>query len=102
METDAAKGSFKEDLPVGIGHVIYAIKDNTKLPVRIHSCKLPDKCKTWSPCEVEALAFAVGIDREYDLLRESIHPLIICPDSKPVHEAVKRINDGNFSTSSRE
>ena len=101
METDAAKGSHKLEQPSGIGHVIFALKDNVKLPVRIHSTKLPDKCRKWSPCEVEALAFAAGIDKEYDLIRESNHPLIICPDSKPVHEAVKRINEGKFSTSAR-
>ena len=101
METDAARGSDKLNQPAGIGHIIFALKDNIKLPVRIHSTKLPDKCRKWSPCEVEALAFAVGIDKEYDLLRESNHPLIICPYSKPVHEAVKRINGGKFSTSAR-
>ena len=44
---------------------------------------------------------AAGIDKEYDLIRESRHPLIICTDSKPVHEAVKLINAGKFSTSAR-
>ena len=93
METDASK--------IGIGHVLFVVKDGKKLPVRIHSAKLPDKCKTWAPCEVESLAFAAGIDKEYDILRESKLPLIICPDSKPVHEAVKLINSGKFSTSAR-
>ena len=101
LETDAAKGGGKDDLPAGIGHVLFAMKDGKKLPVRVHSAKLPDKCKKWSPCEIEALAFAAGIDREYDLIRESRHPLIVCPDSKPVHEAVQFINKGKFSTSAR-
>ena len=101
METDAAKGGGKDNLPAGIGHVVFVVRDGKKLPVRVHSAKLPDKCKKWSPCEVEALAFAAGIDREYDLVRESKHPLIICPDSKPVHEAVKFINQGKFSASAR-
>ena len=101
METDAAKGSGKQNLPAGIGHVIFALKNNVKLPVRIHSSKLPEKCKRWSPCEIEALAFAAGINKEYDLIRESDHPLIICPDSKPVHEAVNLINGGKFSVSAR-
>lgn len=77
METDAAKGGGKSDLPADVGHVLYAVKDGQKLPVRIHSVKLPDKCKNWQPCEIEALAFAVGIDKEYDIIRESKHPLLI-------------------------
>ena len=101
METDAAKGGGKNNLPAGIGHILYAIKDDQKLPVRIHSVKLPDKCQKWSPCEIEALSFAAGINKEYDIIRESVHPLIILPDSKPVHEAVKMINQGKFSTSAR-
>ena len=101
LETDASKGGGKTALPAGIGHILYAIKDNKKLPVRVHSAKLPDKCRKWSPCEIEALGFAVGIDKEYDIIRESKLPLIICPDSKPVHEAVKMINEGKFSSSAR-
>ena len=99
LETDAANG--KGTNPAGIGHILYAVKDKEKLPVRFHSVKLPDKCKSWSPCEIEALAFAVGIEKEYDIIRESKHPLIVCPDSKPVREAVKLINEGKFSSSAR-
>ena len=32
-----------------IGHVLYVVKDNKKLPVRYHSVKLPDGCTKWSP-----------------------------------------------------
>ena len=35
------------------------------------------------------------------MIRESKHSLIICPDSKPEHEAVKLINAGKFSASAR-
>ena len=93
LETDASQG--------GIGHILYALRDGKKLTVRIHSTKLPEKCKKWSPCENEALALAVGVDKEYDIIRESHHPLQIRPDSKPVHEAVKLVNQGKFSTSAR-
>ena len=48
LETDAAKGGGKQNFPAGIGHVLYAVKDGKKLPVRFHSSKLPDKCKKWS------------------------------------------------------
>ena len=44
------------------------------------------------PCEIEGLALAVGIDKEYDLIHESIHPLIVESDSKPVDEALRLIN----------
>lgn len=45
----------------GIGHVLMAIKDGKQWPVRFHSVKIPEHCKKWQPCEVEALAFATGI-----------------------------------------
>ena len=98
---DASKGGIKGEGPAGIGHILYAIKDGKKLPVRVHSAKLKEACKRWSPCELEALACGTAIEKEYDLIRESKKPLIVCPDSKPVHEAVNLVNKGHFSTSSR-
>ena len=95
MVPDAAKRK------PGIGHVLYAIKDNQKIPVRFHSVKLPDKCQKWQPCEVEALAFATGIEADYDLIRESKHPLLMCPDSKVVADAVALIKKGKYSSSAR-
>ena len=85
----------------GVGHVLFAVKGEERLPVRFHSVKLPEGCKKWSPCEVEALAFATGIEAEYDLIRESKKPLLICPDSKVVADAVKLIKQGKYSASSR-
>ena len=85
----------------GIGHILYAVVDGKRLPVRFHTFKLKDNCRKWSPCEIEALALAAGIEKEFDLLRESKLPIIICPDSKPVHDAVSLINNGKFSTNSR-
>ena len=87
--------------PPGIGHVLYAIKNGEKVPVRFHSAKLPEHCQSWQPCEIEALGFAMGIESEYDLIRESKHPLKICPDSKVVADAMKLIKQGKYSTSSR-
>ena len=95
MVPDAAKRK------PGIGHILYAIKDNQKIPVRFHSVKLPDKCEKWQPCEVEALAFATGIEADYDLIRESKHPLLMCPDSKVVADAVALIKKGKYSSSAR-
>ena len=85
----------------GIGHILYAVKDNQKVPVRFHSVKLPDKCDKWQPCEIEALAFATGIEAEYDLIRESRHPVLVCPDSKTVADAVALIKKGKYSSSPR-
>ena len=98
---DASKGGRNGEGHPGIGHILYAVKDGTKLPVRVHSAKLKDSSKRWSPCELEALACAAAIEKEFDIIRESTKPLIVCPDSKPVHEAVNLIKKGNFSTSSR-
>ena len=85
----------------GVGHVLFAINKQERLPVRYHSVKCPEGCSKWSPCEVEALAFATGIEAEYDLIRESEKPLLICPDSKVVADAVKLIKQGKYSASSR-
>ena len=98
---DAAKGGRQGEGHAGIGHILYAVKDDKKLPVRLHSAKLKESSKRWSPCELEALACAAAIEKEYDLIRESTKPLVVCPDSKPVHEAINLIKKGNFSTSSR-
>ena len=54
--------------PPGIGHVLYAIVNGQRKPVRFHSVKLPENCTKWSPCEIEALAFATGIQAELDLI----------------------------------
>ena len=93
LQTDASK--------IGLGHILYAMKDGKKTPVRIHSVKLPEKCQKWYPCELEGLALAAGVDKEFDLIRESKHPLIIETDSKPVHEALQLIKQGKFSASAR-
>ena len=81
----------------GLGHILYALKDGKKLPVRIHSIKLPDKCRRWCPCEIESLSLATGIEKEYGIIRESDKSLIVETDSKPVFEAIKLINKGKFS-----
>ena len=85
----------------GIGHVLFAVVGGKRLPVRFHNFKLKDNCRKWSPCEIEALTLASGIEKKFDLLRESKLPIVVCPDNKPVHDAIKLINDGKFSTSAR-
>ena len=50
---------------------------------------------------MEALALASGIDAEYNLIRESVHPLLVHTDSKVVTPADHLIKKGNYSASSR-
>ena len=95
MEPDGSK------MTPGIGHVLYTIKEGKKLPVRFHNFKLKDNYRKWAPCEIEALALAAGVEKEIDLIRESRKPLLVYPDSKPVHQAILLVNKGHFSTSSR-
>ena len=85
----------------GLGHTLYAIKDNKKLPVAFHSTKLKPPYAQWNPCELEALAFATAITAEYNFIKESKKPIIISPDSKSVADAVKLIKKGHFSTNPR-
>ena len=85
----------------GIGHVLYALVDGQRKPVLYHSVKLLDNCAKWSPCEIEALAFATDIQAELDLIKESNKPLLIAPDSSPVKDAVNLIKKGKFSASAR-
>ena len=87
--------------PPGIGHVLLTVKDGERIPVRFHSVKLPEGYAWWSPCEIEALSFAIGIEAEYDLIRESKLPLLVCPDSKVVADTIKLIKQGKFSASLR-
>ena len=87
--------------PPGIRHVLLAIKNGEKIPVCFHSVKLPEGCTHWSPCEIEALSFTIGIEAEYNLIRESKLPLLVCPGNKVVADAIKLIKQGKFSASSR-
>lgn len=85
----------------GLGHTLYAIKDNKKLPVSFHSVKLSKTHANWLPCELEALAFATAITAEYNIIKESKLPVILSPDSKSVADAVNLIKKGHFSVNPR-
>ena len=88
-------------LAPGIGHNIYAVKNEELIPVRFHSSRLKDQCVWWQPCEIEGLSVATAINAEYNLLCESKHPILILADSRPVADAIKNIREGKFSSSSR-
>ena len=75
----------------GLGHTVYAIKDNKKLPVSFHSVKLQAPDDKWLSCELVALKFATAIIAKYHLIKETKPPMIISPDSKRVTDAVKLI-----------
>ena len=85
----------------GIGHTVYAVKNNELVPVHFHSSRLKDQCLKWQPCEIEGLSIATAINTEYNLLTESKHLILILADSKPVADAIRKIQEGKFSTSSR-
>ena len=95
LVVDAAK------INPGLGHTLYAIKDNRKLPVAFHSTKLSDNHSKWHSCELEALAFSVAIQSEYHILKECKKPVIIAPDSKAVADAVNLIKKGHHSSNPR-
>ena len=95
LVVDAAKSK------PGIGHVLYAVKENSKLPVSFHSNKLSEHHSKWNSCELEALAFATAITAEYHVLKESKKPIIICPDSKAVADACNLIRKGQHSSNPR-
>ena len=92
---DAAKKS------PGIGHVLYAIVENKKIPVSFYSSKLSEHHSKWLSCEIEALAFANAIQSEYSLIKETTKPVIIAPDSKPVVDAINLVKKGHFSSNPR-
>lgn len=95
IECDAAKS------PPGLGHTVYAIINQKKIPVAFHSVKLSENHQKWMACELEALAFSCAINAEYELLKECKKPIIISPDSKTVADAVKKIQKGHYSASPR-
>ena len=47
------------------------------------------------------MSVAAAIESEYSLLRESKHPIMILPNSKPIQQAIELIKKRKFSTSSR-
>ena len=69
--------------------------------VRYMSVKLKPHMIRWIPCEIEACALGTSIESFYDFIKQSNLPVIICPDSKAVVDAAKKLEKGNFSLSPR-
>ena len=96
ITTDGARN------PPGVGFLMQAKdKNGTIKPVRYYSVKLKPHHMKWNPCEIEAVAFGTAIEAFYDIIKESNHPVVICPDSKPVCDAAKLLQQGKFSLSPR-
>ena len=96
VSTDGAR------TPPGIGFILQAKdKQGQTRTVRHYSVKLKEHHLKWYPCEIEAVAFGTAIEAFYDIIKESKHPVIICPDSKPVCDATKLLQQGKFSLSPR-
>lgn len=96
LTTDGAK------TPPGVGFLLQAKNSEGIIkPVRHYSVKLKPHHSKWYPCEIETVAFGTAIEAFYDVIKESTKPVIICPDSKPVCDAVKLLQSGKFSISPR-
>ena len=94
ITTDAARS------PPGLGTVLKA-KDRTGVlrTVRHYSVKLKSHMQKWQPCEIEAAAIGTAIEAFKDFIRETLQPVLICSDSKPVVDAAHKILQGKFSLS---
>ena len=55
----------------------------------------------WFPCEVEGLAIAAAINFFSGFISQSHHTTRILTDSKPCHEAYKKLCKGEFSANAR-
>ena len=86
--------------PPAVGMVLQAkCEDGQTRIVRYYSVKLKPHMIKWNPCEIEACALGTSIETFYDYIKQSTLPVIICPDSKAVVDAAKKISKGHFSLS---
>ena len=88
--------------PPAVGMVLQAKTTNGEIKiVKYYSVKLKPHMVKWYPCELEAVALGASIEAFYEFIKQSSKPIIICPDSKPVVDAAKKIEKGQFSLSPR-
>jgi hypothetical protein len=88
--------------PPAVGMVLQAKLPNGDIRiVKYYSVKLKPHMIKWYPCELEAVALGSSIEAFYEFIKQSRKPVIICPDSKPVVDAAKKMEKGNFSLSPR-
>ena len=85
-----------------VGMVLKAkTPSGTTRTVKYMSVKLKPHMIKWIPCEIEACALGTSIESFYDFIKQSNLPVIICPDSKAVVDAAKKLEKGSFSLSPR-
>ena len=88
--------------PPAVGMVLQAKTPQGDVKVvKYYSVKLKPHMVKWYPCELEAVALGASIEAFYEFIKQSEKPVIICPDSKPVVDAARKIEKGNFSLSPR-
>ena len=88
--------------PPAVGMVLQARTPSgeTKI-VRYYSVKLKSHHVKWFPCELEAAALGTAVEAFYEFIKQSNKPVIICPDSKSVVDAARKLAKGHFSLSPR-
>ena len=77
--------------------MMYTIKGKELIPFRFYLSKFKPSFGRWSSCKKKFLVAAIAIE-EYDLLREARNPVLLLPDSKPIHDPVNLIQKGKLST----
>ena len=71
------------------------------LPSFHHGCRLPERLKEYSPCEVEAYSLSQGVSKNSFYIKMTGEPGVCFVDSKAVYEAKQRMDNGFFSTNRR-
>ena len=86
--------------PPAVGMILQAkCADKSTKIVKYLSVKLKPHMIKWNPCEIEACALGTAIESFYNYIKQSVKPVIICPDSKAVVDAAKKLAKGLFSLS---
>jgi hypothetical protein len=63
--------------------------------------RLPDRVKSWEPCEVEAYSIHHGIKHLEYWIKLTENPGVVLVDSKAVYQATKKLEKGEISASRR-
>ena len=84
----------------GLASALYVIRDKPLL-AGIFNVQLKGTQKMWLPCELEALSIGAGVKHFGPYLVQSKHATQVLTDSKPCVEAYRKLQQGQFSASSR-
>lgn len=86
---------------VGIGSVLYLMRDNNIKLGGFFSAKLKGHQSSWCPCEIEALSIASSVKHFGPFIRQSPHTSQILTDNRPCVQAWSKMIRGEFSASAR-